>query len=397
MKLVKIDNFNEAVALLKKIGVDPYGINAMATKTQSINILLSAQPCKVANILKQEMLSLGADAAVARGSVACSINATDVLIMGTLKQITALTKKIEKQPFGLKLIAEDILDLLGKIAQDRYVLKTSQREITLGEKTLIMGILNVTPDSFSDGNLFFNQQKAIEHCLQMVDEGADIIDIGGESTRPGAKSVPARQEIARVIPIVESLSGRISIPISVDTTKSQVAQAALSAGAEIINDISALGGDKKMASVVKKTQAALILMHMRGKPENMQTGNLVYNDLMEEIICYLQKGCRKAFAAGIEKDHLILDPGIGFGKTHNDNCKIIKNFGVLKSLGLPLMIGTSRKSFIGQITGGTPSDRLEGTAATVAAAIMNGCHIVRVHDVVVMKKIAAMTDAIIHA
>ncbi len=397
MKLVKIDNFNEAVALLKKIGVDPYGINAMATKTQSINILLSAQPCKIANILKQEMLSLGADAAVARGSVACSIDATDVLLMGTLKQITALTKKIEKQPFGLNVIAKDILALLDNINQNRHILKTSRREIVLGEKTLIMGILNVTPDSFSDGNLFFNQQKAIERCLQMVDEGADIIDIGGESTRPGAKSVPARQEIARVIPIVESLSGEISIPISVDTTKSQVAQATLSAGAEIINDISALGGDRKMASVVKKAQAALILMHMRGKPENMQTGNLVYDDLMEEIICYLQKGCRKAFAAGIEKDHLILDPGIGFGKTRDDNCKIIKNFGVLRSLGLPLMIGTSRKSFIGQITGGTPSDRLEGTAATVAAAIMNGCHIVRVHDVVVMKKIAAMTDAIIHA
>ena len=397
MKLVKIDNFNEAVALFKKIGVDPYGINAMATKTQSINILLSAQPCKIANILKQEMLSLGADAAVARGSVACSIDATDVLIMGTLKQITALTKKIEKQPFGLNLIAEDILVLLSSINQNRYILKTSRREIVLGEKTLIMGILNVTPDSFSDGNLFFNQQKAIERGLQMVGEGADIIDIGGESTRPGAKSVPARQEIARVIPIVESLSSKISIPISVDTTKSQVAQATLSAGAEIINDISALGGDKKMASVVKKAQAALILMHMRGKPENMQTGNLVYDDLLEEIICYLQKGCRKAFAAGIEKDHLILDPGIGFGKTRDDNCKIIKNFGVLKSLGLPLMIGTSRKSFIGQITGGTPSDRLEGTAATIAAAIMNGCHIVRVHDVVVMKKIAAMTDAIIHA
>lgn len=397
MKLVKIDNFNEAVALLKKIGVDPYGINAMATKTQSINILLSAQPCKVANILKQEMLSLGADAAVARGSVACSIDATDVLLMGTLKQITALTKKIEKQPFGLNVIAKDILALLDNINQNRHILKTSQREIVLGEKTLIMGILNVTPDSFSDGNLFFNQQKAIERCLQMVDEGADIIDIGGESTRPGAKSVPARQEIARVIPIVESLSGKISIPISVDTTKSPVAQATLSAGAEIINDISALGGDKKMASVVKKAQAALILMHRRGKPENMQTGNLVYDDLMEEIICYLQKGCRKAFAAGIEKDHLILDPGIGFGKTRDDNCKIIKNYGILRSLGLPLMIGTSRKSFIGQVTGGTPSDRLEGTAATVAAAIMNGCHIVRVHDVVVMKKIAAMTDAIIHA
>lgn len=397
LKLVKINNFNEAVALFKKIGVDPYGINAMANKTQSINILLSTQPCKVANILKQEMLSLGADAAVARGSVACSVDATDVLIMGTLKQITALTQKIEKQPFGLNVIAKDILALLGNIAQDRFVLKTSRRELVLGEKTLIMGILNVTPDSFSDGNLYFDQQKAIDRCLQMADEGADIIDIGGESTRPGAKSVTTRQEISRVIPIVESLSKKISIPLSVDTTKSAVAQAALCAGAEIINDISALGGDKKMASVVKKTNAALILMHMRGKPENMQTGNLAYDDLMDEIIAYLQKACRKAFAAGIEKDRLVLDPGIGFGKTLEDNCKIIKNYGVLKSLGLPLMIGTSRKSFIGHVAGTTPDQRLEGTAATVTATIMNGSHIVRVHDVAFMKKIAAMTDAIVHA
>ncbi len=260
-----------------------------------------------------------------------------------------------------------------------------------------MGILNVTPDSFSDGNIYFDQQKAIERGLQMADEGADIIDIGGESTRPGSKSVTARQEIARVVPIVESLSRKLNIPISVDTTKSQVAQKSLEAGAEIINDISALSGDKKMASVVQKASAALILMHMRGKPENMQTGNLVYDDLMEEIITYLKNGCRKAIAAGIGKDQIVVDPGIGFGKTYEDNCKIINKLDELKVLGLPVLIGTSRKAFIGKITGGKPAERIEGTAATVAAAIMNGCHIVRVHDVAVMKKVAAMTDAIVHA
>ena len=186
LKIVKINNFNEAIEIFQKIGVDPYGIDAMAPKTQHVNILLSAQSCKVANIIKQEMLSLGADAAVARGSVACSIDTTDVLIMGTIKQIWTLAKKIEKQPFGLNLIARDIMESLGNIAQNRYVLKTSRREITLGERTLIMGILNVTPDSFSDGSRYFNQQKAVERGLQMADEGADIIDIGGESTRPGA-------------------------------------------------------------------------------------------------------------------------------------------------------------------------------------------------------------------
>jgi len=397
LKIVKIHNFGEAIEIFQKIGVDPYGIQAMAPKTQQLNIHLSAQPCKVANILKQEMLSLGADAAVARGSVSCSIDATDILLMGTIKQVAALAKKIEKQPFGLGLIARDIVDLIGNIALNRHILKTSRREITLGKRTLIMGILNVTPDSFSDGNRYFDQQKAIERGLQMAEEGADIIDIGGESTRPGAKSVTARQEIARVIPVVEGLSRKLKIPISVDTTKSSVAQKSLAAGAEMINDISALNADRKMVSVVQKASAALILMHMRGIPTNMQAGNLIYDDLMDEIISYLKRACQKAIAAGIEKDRLVLDPGIGFGKSYEDNCKIINKLDELKVLGRPVLIGTSRKAFIGKVTGGTSAERMEGTAATVAAAIMNGCHIVRVHDVAAMKKVAAMTDAIVQA
>lgn len=397
MKLVKINNFNEAVTLFNKIGVDPYGINAMAPKTRHVNILLTAQPCKIANILKQEMLSLGADAAVARGSVSCSVRATDVLLMGTVKQIRALAAKIEKQPFGLDSISRDLPVLLDRMAQDRYILKTSRREIVLGERTLIMGVLNVTPDSFSDGNLYLDRQKAIERGLQMADEGADMIDIGGESTRPGSQSVATRREIARVVPVVESLAKKLSIPISVDTTKASVARKTLAAGAEIINDISALSDDNKMTSVVKEASAALILMHRRGKPENMQTGNLVYDDLMGEIIAYLQKALQKAVASGIDRNQIVADPGIGFGKTYEDNCRILNKLDELKVLGLPVLAGTSRKTFIGKITGGEPVQRMEGTAATVAAAIMNGCHIVRVHDVAAMKKVAAMTDAIVHA
>ncbi|MEN6638903.1 MAG: dihydropteroate synthase [Smithella sp.] len=397
MKLVKINNFNEAIEIFQKIGVDPYGINAMAPKTRQVNILLAAQSCKVANILKQEMLSLGADAAVARGSVSCSVKATDVLLMGTVKQIRALAAKIEKQPFGLDSISRDLPVLLDRMSQDRYILKTARREIVLGERTLIMGVLNVTPDSFSDGNLYLDRQKAVERGLRMADEGADMIDIGGESTRPGSQSVATRREIARVVPVVESLAGKLSIPISVDTTKSTVARKTLAAGAEIINDISALSDDNKMTSVVREASAALILMHRRGKPENMQTGNLVYDDLMGEIIAYLRKALQKAVTAGIGRNQMVADPGIGFGKTYEDNCKIINKLEELKVLGLPVLAGTSRKAFIGKITGGEPVQRMEGTAATVAAAIMNGCHIVRVHDVAAMKKVAAMTDAIVHA
>jgi dihydropteroate synthase len=396
VNVIKIKNLEEAAAIFKKIGVDPYGIDAMASKTININILLEDQPCKIANIIKQEMLSVGGDAAVARGSVSCSVPVSNILIMGTLKQISELVKKIDKQPFGLNLIARNILKILKNIGQNEYVLKTFRREINLGKKTLIMGILNITPDSFSDGGLYCSQQKAVERGLQMVDEGADIIDIGGESTRPGAKSIEASVELKRVLPVIESLVRQVKIPISIDTTKAKVAKLALASGAEIVNDISALHGDKKIAKTISDEGAAVILMHMRGNPRNMQKGNLVYNNLMGEVTDYLEKSSEKALKAGIEKDCLVIDPGIGFGKTPEDNYKIIKNLSQLKELGMPVMIGTSRKSFIGKVTGGEPEQRLEGTAATVAAAIMNGCHIVRVHDVAAMKKVAAVTDAIVH-
>ncbi|OGP88687.1 MAG: dihydropteroate synthase [Deltaproteobacteria bacterium RBG_19FT_COMBO_43_11] len=397
MKIIKVRNLEEAAAIFKKIGVDPYGINAMAQKTINVNILLEKQPCKIANIIKQEMLSIGGDAAVARGSVSCSVPASDILIMGTIKQILALAKKIEKQPFGLDLIARDIADILSNINRSEYILKTARREIHLGKKTLIMGILNVTPDSFSDGGLFYSQQKAIEHGLQMDAEGADIIDIGGESTRPGAKSVPESVEAKRVLPIINGLVKKINLPISIDTKKAQVARHAINAGAEIINDISALNSDKGMAKTVKETCAAAILMHMRGKPKNMQKGNLIYADLMGEIMAYLKKSSEKAIQAGVKRESLIIDPGIGFGKTPEDNYRIIRNLSELKGLGMPVMVGTSRKSFIGKVTGGEPRQRLEGTAATIAAAIINGCNIVRVHDVAAMKKVASVADAIIHA
>jgi dihydropteroate synthase len=397
VRTIKINNPEEASAIFRKIGVDPYGIDAMARKTININILLEKQPCKIANIIKQEMLSIGGDAAVARGSVACSVPVSDILMMGTVKQILTLAKKIEKQPFGLNLIAREIFEILNNIYQSEYVWKTSRRKITLGRKTMVMGILNITPDSFSDSGLFSSPQKAIEHGLALADEGADIIDIGGESTRPGSRSVGVKIELKRVLPVIEGLAKKIKIPISVDTKKAEVARLAVDFGAEIINDISALNGDKNMAETIRKTRAAAILMHMRGKPKNMQKGSLAYDNLMGEITDYLKQSSKKALNAGIEKDCIVIDPGIGFGKTPEDNYKIIKDLSELKALGMPVLIGTSRKSFIGKITGGEPDERMEGTAATVVAAIMNGCHIIRVHDVTAMKKVAAVTDVIVHA
>ena len=223
MQIIKINNLEEAAVIFQQIGVDPYGIEAMAPKSLNVNILLKDKSCKVANIIKQEMLSIGGDAAVARGSVACSITSTDILIMGTLKQISALIKKIEKQPFGLNLIATDISEILKNNRQKDYILKTSKREIILGKKTIVMGILNVTPDSFSDGGLFCNSKTAVDRAMQMIDEGADIIDIGGESSRPGAKSVDTKTELSRVSPILEIFVQETKTPIPNDTKKAKVA------------------------------------------------------------------------------------------------------------------------------------------------------------------------------
>lgn len=280
------------------------------------------------------------------------------------------------------------------IHSDSLILRTSRRTINIGERTLIMGILNVTPDSFSDGGRFLAPEMAMEAGMRMIEEGADMIDIGGESTRPGSDPVSLEDELRRVIPVVRGLAKRSDIPLSVDTMKAGVACEALAEGVEIVNDISSLEHDGGMAKVVADAGAAVILMHMRGTPKTMQTGDLTYGSLRAEVITYLQARIESAREAGIEPERILVDPGLGFGKTAMDNVRLIKHLGELNVLGRPIVTGASRKSFIGYVTGGTPQERLEGTAAAVTAAILNGSRVIRVHDVAAMKKVAAMADAL---
>ena len=256
-----------------------------------------------------------------------------------------------------------------------------------------MGILNVTPDSFSDGGLFFNHEKAVSRGIKLEDEGADIIDIGGESTRPGAASVPFDEEVRRVIPVIESLAGRVKIPISVDTYKSGVARLAVEAGASIINDVSALRFDTEMVHTVIKYHVPVVLMHMLGSPMDMQA-NPAYDDVVTDVFNFLRDRIEFATDNGISKDEIIVDPGIGFGKTLAHNLLLIKHLDVFKNLGCRLLIGPSRKSFIGAVLNQALEGRLEGTAAVVAVAILKGADIIRVHDVREMKQIAMMVDAI---
>lgn len=259
-----------------------------------------------------------------------------------------------------------------------------------------MGILNVTPDSFSDGGLYYDSAKAVSRALEMATEGADIIDIGGESSRPGAKSISAQEEIDRVIPVVKALRKEVDVPLSVDTYKSQVAREALKEGASIINDITALRGDALMASTIAEFDAAVVLMHMKGTPRTMQD-KPVYDDIVEEISAYLLDSIRLAERSGINREKVIIDPGIGFGKTVEHNLLILHELARFRLLGRPVLIGLSRKSFIGALTGKDTDERIFGTAATLTAAIMNGADIVRIHDISQMKDVIKVSDAILKA
>jgi dihydropteroate synthase len=261
---------------------------------------------------------------------------------------------------------------------------------SFGRRTYVMGVLNITPDSFSDGGDWMDPDRALRHARSMVREGADLIDVGGESTRPGARAVRAVEEIRRVVPVIEALAAE-KILVSIDTSKAAVARASFRAGAKVLNDVTALRGDRAMGRAAADAGVAAILMHMKGTPRTMQR-NPTYGNVVEEILEFFREILRNAWSTGIERDKLILDPGIGFGKLPEHNLEILRRLDELRALGRPLAIGTSRKSFIGRALGRRVDDRVSGTAATVAAAILRGADMVRVHDVREMSDVARMTD-----
>lgn len=282
-----------------------------------------------------------------------------------------------------------------------YSLDCGPHQLELGQHTAVMGILNITPDSFSDGGRFFGQDAALAQAEKLVEAGADILDIGGESSRPFSDPVSAEEEIQRVLPVIEHLADKIPVPISIDTTKSVVARRAVNAGARIINDISALRFDPEMGRVAAESGALLVLMHMKGSPKTMQV-EPVYTDLIGEVYDFLEDALNRAKAGGVPKDRLIVDPGIGFGKTVSHNLQLINRLDAFAGLGVPVLLGPSRKAFIRKLffqeTGAehaADSPEIEtGTQGAVAAAIMKGAHIVRVHDVAAARSTVRVTDAI---
>jgi dihydropteroate synthase len=286
-------------------------------------------------------------------------------------------------------------------ARKTHRLRCGSRTLVLGRRTLVMGILNVTPDSFFDGGKYLDSQAAVARAIEMEASGADILDVGGESTRPGARPISEEEELARVLPVIEGLRGRLRIPISLDTQHATVAEAGIAAGAEILNDVSALRTDPGIGEVARHRRVPLILMHMRGKPATMQRGPFA-RDTVRDVVTGLQGALARARRMGIPRTQIAVDPGIGFGKRHAQNFELLAALRELACLDCPIVVGASRKAFIGwELAGhGQPlatEKRLFGTAATVAVAIFNGAHIVRVHDVEEMVQVVRIADAIVAA
>jgi dihydropteroate synthase len=281
------------------------------------------------------------------------------------------------------------------MVRKQYPLHIKEKILLLGQRTWIMGVLNVTPDSFSDGGLFLDPEKAAQRGFELASEGADIIDIGGESTRPGSEPISAQEELNRVIPVISALKEKTDALISIDTTKSEVAAYALEAGADIINDVSAFRFDRRMASLAAEKDAPVVLMHMKGTPQTMQISPH-YEDVLGEIKSFLREKIDEAQAHGIKKGKIIIDPGIGFGKRFEDNLTLINHLDFFADLDAPLLVGISRKSYIGKILAASPQDRLEGTIGSAIVSIIRGAHILRVHDVKAVKRAVLVAEAILN-
>jgi len=370
-------NYKDFDKEMDRIGVDKYAYSIFQNKKETFLIKINDLKIEAANIIKQDCLAEGADAVIPRNAISGKPKKCNVIIISTKRKINRIASRFEKQPFSLKKISKELKNILKKHSKSfnfrgkKIQLKTPK----------VMGILNVTPDSFYDGGKYTKKEIIKKRVEQIIKEGADIIDLGAESTRPGSERVNEEEELQRLAPaleIIKKIDDRI--PVSIDTYKSKIAEQMLKNGADIINDISGFNFDENMPEVVSNYNAGIILMHIKGTPKNMQK-NPQYEDVIEEIYTYFKNSIQKAIKYNINRKNIIIDPGIGFGKRLENNTEIIRRLKEFASLGYPVLIGLSRKSFIGKITGRPVEDRLTGTISAHTISLMNGANIIRAHDV----------------
>ena len=359
---------------LKKIGFDKSYTHKAKEKFEYKNIKIYSLKPAMANIIKQTSLSVGCDCATHREVITGKIENSDCILGGSVSQIKKVAEKLKFQPFGLKKLGEELEKLCPPLAG-------GPKSVISRRGTQLVGILNLTPNSFSDGGVYNDFERAKEHLLELINDGADIVDIGAESTKPYSKAVPAKEQLEKLLPIIDFAKGKI--PLSIDTRSSEVAEECLNAGANIINDVSGFDYDEKMADIIAKYNVPVIIQHSKGTPENMQNSP-VYTDLMEEIFLNLRKKVDFARSKGIE--NIIIDPGIGFGKSREDNFEIIRRVEEFESLGCPIMLGISRKSLL-NMQNADNFDKDIYTTAINALAIERNVDYIRVHNVKMHKKL----------
>jgi dihydropteroate synthase len=376
---------------LGRVGVDPGAWDIFGEKKRVLAVTLEGLSVAAANILKQTALAVGADCAVDSRVIAGRVRHSDAVLFATPRQLVGICERLKHQPVCAARLVSMLAATIKRSRRPAPTIRVKGTALDLGARTYVMGVLNVTPDSFSDGGLFHDPGAAVAQALRMESEGADFIDVGAESTRPGARPVgPAEQE-RRLGPVLRGLARGLKVPVSVDTMSAAVAEFALDRGAAMVNDVSAFNTDPRMARVVARAGVPCLVMHMKGRPRTMQR-NPQYHDLMGEVHDFLAAAVEAGVRAGVDREQMIVDPGIGFGKTDEQNFEILRRLAELRSLGLGILVGPSRKSFIGRTLGVGPGERLEGTIAASVLAAAHGANIVRVHDVHPVKRALAISD-----
>lgn len=387
---IDISSLNDVQRHLGELDLSAEDMEAAADTFLYCTIKLEGVDTRAANLMKTFLETLGGGIAMRRGARDYTVRETDVIITGSRRTLQLLAARLKGEPYGLDTVSTEIVSCM---ASGTRIISWGNRTLDFSHKTYVMGILNCTPDSFFPNSRSATIKDAMKAAHEMIAAGVDIMDVGGESTRPGAEPVPVEEEIRRVIPVIQALRADSDVMVSVDTRKKEVAERALDAGADIINDISGMRHDEDLARLVARRKVPVVLMHMRGTPRTMQK-NPFYRNTISEILRELQQSVAAAIGAGIGPEMIIIDPGIGFGKRIQDNLRIIKELASLKSLNFPILVGLSRKGFIGEILDRPVEKRLVGTVTANTLAILNGANIIRVHDVADAVEMVKIIDSV---
>jgi dihydropteroate synthase len=393
VRILAVDHEDDLRQELARVGADAECWDIFVAKHRPLAFHLDDLSTAAANILKQVAIGCGGDCAVHRQVASGRTRRGDAVLFVSRRRLPELCRRLAGQPECVARLAPGLLDLDRRASARRRVVVIAGREVDLAARAHTMGIVNVTPDSFYDGGRWLDPDCAAEQALRLADEGADFIDIGAESTRPGSEPVAPAEQCRRVLPVLVRLQGRLPVPVSIDTTSAAVARRALDAGAALVNDVSGFGADPKLAKVVARAGVPCVVMHLPASPRVMQR-RPHYRDLMGEIVGWLEAALERGVAAGVKRGQLIVDPGIGFGKTAAHNLVVIRRLRELATLGRPVLLGPSRKSFIGKALGLDTADRLEGTLAACVLAARNGADILRVHDVGPVVRALRLADAV---